>query len=117
MITVLYVSLGAALGATMRYGCQQLLGGILGLPLGIITANLVGCFLIGYFYSVGSAISEELRMGLMTGFIGSLTTMSGFALNFVTLSANKQYLHLVSLFALTFIGGLAMCIWGMSLGK
>ena len=76
-MTGVYVALGAALGAPLRY----LLGHWLDerLPWGTILVNLGGSFLLGLFS--GLALGGESAALLGTGFCGALTTYSAFAVH------------------------------------
>ena len=74
-MTVLYVALGAALGAPLRYLAGHLLDGRL--PWGTILVNVTGSFLLGAFS--GLSLSEHAVAFLAVGFCGALTTYSAFA--------------------------------------
>lgn len=79
----LAVGVGAALGAMLRW----LLGLWLthqgsALPWGTLAANMGGGYLIGLALGVLSLYPEVpvwLRLGLVTGFLGGLTTFSTFS--------------------------------------
>lgn len=73
-MTWLYVALGAAVGAPLRYVAQQLLDGTL--PHGTILVNWVGALLLGWFS--GLALGGHAMALLGTGFCGALTTYSSF---------------------------------------
>ncbi len=83
--TVLIISLGGALGATFRYFSVKGLNTWLpGFPLGILTVNIIGSLLLGlilYTTINGKHLPEAWRLFLAIGFLGSLTTMSTFALD------------------------------------
>ena len=52
------------------------------IPLGTLTANLLGCFIMGLVMGIGEAsprFDPVWRVSLVTGFLGGLTTFSGFA--------------------------------------
>jgi len=94
-------------------------------PLGTFLINIVGAFVIGLIYVLGvekAAISEDLRIGIMVGFLGGFTTFSSYALEAARLleqgeiSTSMLYLLLSPglgllaafgglFFARTFIGG------------
>lgn len=85
---LLIVALGGALGAVARYGIGVLAlrVGTAGLPLGTWVVNLAGSFLIGLALPVILAKgSEELRLALVVGFLGSFTTFSTFSLDTLAL--------------------------------
>nr|CAD1818682.1 unnamed protein product [Ananas comosus var. bracteatus] len=61
-----------------------------------LPANILGCFLIGWFGIVFKTdirqISDHLVVGLTTGYLGSLTTFSGWNQKMLDLSANGHWL-------------------------
>ncbi len=85
---ILLVMAGGALGALCRYGIglasSRLFGP--GFYWGTFIANMVGCFLIGVLFSLSGRwtfLSPSVRLLLMTGFLGALTTFSTYALETV----------------------------------
>jgi len=87
--SVLAVSLGAALGALLRWQFSERWNGILpAMPLGTLAANLLGGYLagvaIGYFAAT-PAIPPEWRLLILTGFCGGLTTFSTFSIEVMAL--------------------------------
>lgn len=94
LATVLQVAAGGAIGAAGRYltgvGMTRLFG-MPAFPLGVITANILGCFLMGVlatFLALRSA--THLNPLLMTGVLGGYTTFSAFALESFTLYERGQ---------------------------
>ena len=89
MIHLISVAMGGALGALARYWLSGLLSSAdQKLPLGTLTANVLGSLVMGILYVLimeKSRISPEMRPLLMTGFLGALTTFSTFSLETVTL--------------------------------
>lgn len=88
-----YVALGGALGAVMRYlaglGVIRLVG--TGFPLGVVTVNIVGSFLMGLFVVFAHRKGiMHLSPLVMTGFLGGFTTFSAFSLEAVTLFEKGQ---------------------------
>ena len=69
-----YVALGAAVGAPLRYLTGHLLDGAL--PWGTILVNWVGSLLLGVFTGLGLGGDSIALLG--TGFCGGLTTYSSF---------------------------------------
>ena len=86
--TVAAVGVGAAAGAWARWGLAILLNtGSPVLPLGTLAANLIGGFLIGVAMEVfgrNAGLPEELRLLVITGFLGGLTTFSTFSAEVVS---------------------------------
>ena len=81
--SVLAISIGAALGAVLRWQLGIRLNSLFPtVPPGTLAANLVGAYLIGLaiaFFSSFSALSPEWRLLIITGFCGGLTTFSTFS--------------------------------------
>jgi CrcB protein len=76
------VGAGAAFGAWARWGLSLLLNPLLpNLPLGTLAANLVGGLLIGVVMGLAEPLnlSVTLRLLIVTGFLGGLTTFSSFS--------------------------------------
>ncbi|GIW12974.1 MAG: hypothetical protein KatS3mg062_0413 [Tepidiforma sp.] len=82
-MSYLYIVLGAAIGAPLRYYVgSHFRPGIIGnFPLGTFVVNVSGCFLIGLLLEYATqrgSLSREARLLLVTGFLGSYTTFSAF---------------------------------------
>ena len=86
--TTLLVALGGALGAALRYltgvGLVRALGQ--GFPIGTLTVNVVGSFVMGFFVVLAAERGlTHLSPLVMTGLLGGFTTFSAFSLDAVTL--------------------------------
>lgn len=83
MIKILAVALGGAIGSVARYLTSLAVESYTTsrFPYETLTANLVGCFLIGLLwgYFERLSISNEFRLFLFTGVLGGYTTFSTFA--------------------------------------
>jgi CrcB protein len=110
------VGVGAALGAWLRWVLGIALNATVPqLPLGTLAANLLGGYLIGLIVAwlEGAAgLAPELRLFLVTGFLGGLTTFSAFSGEAVALLMQGRYgwafahvgSHLFGSLALTVLG-------------
>jgi len=114
---LLAVAAGAVLGAWMRWGLGIALNAIVpNLPLGTLTANLVGGYIVGVaveFFLQHALLPAEWRLFVITGFLGSLTTFSTFSAEAVELLALQRYgwamLHIGTHLA----GSLVMTVLGL----
>ena len=83
LYAILAISVGAALGALLRWGLGITLNHLLPtLPPGTLAANLVGGYLIGVamaFFAQSPNVPPEWRLFVVTGFLGGLTTFSTFS--------------------------------------
>lgn len=75
------IALAGGLGALARWGLGLLLVRLAGprLPFGTLTANLIGCLLLGVALELADRahwMSAEMRVVVVVGFIGTLTTFS-----------------------------------------
>lgn len=115
------VGFGAATGAWLRWGLGHWLNPVLPeLPLGTLSANLVGGYLVGLavaFFMQHPGLSPEWRLLIITGFLGGLTTFSTFSAETVTLLARGQYAWSVSIIAAHLGGSLLMTVLGMQTMK
>jgi CrcB protein len=111
------VGIGAALGAWLRWGFGVLLNPLLPtLPLGTLAANLIGGYLIGVAIEIfvqHSGIPPEVRLLIITGFLGGLTTFSTFSAEAVTLLARQQYAWALVLVGSHLAGSLLMTVLGI----
>jgi fluoride exporter len=87
--SILAISVGASAGAVLRWALGVRLNAMLpNMPLGTLTANLVGGYLIGVtiaWFAQHPDISSEWRLLIATGFLGGLTTFSAFSAEVVLL--------------------------------
>ena len=89
---LLYVAMGGALGAVLRY----LIGNWLSteqMPWGTLTVNLVGSLLLGSLMGAAAsseAISKEMVMFLGVGVLGAFTTMSTFSIDTINLWRDER---------------------------
>ncbi|MDP2804417.1 MAG: fluoride efflux transporter CrcB [Gallionellaceae bacterium] len=117
----LAVGLGAALGAWLRWGLGLWLNPTLpDLPLGTLTANLFGGYLVGFaiaFFMQHPGLSPEWRLLIITGFLGGLTTFSTFSAETVTLLMRGQYFSGLTIIVAHLGGSLLMTVMGIQTVK
>jgi CrcB protein len=133
---VLLVFLGGGLGALTRYGIGLAMVQLAGktFPWGTLIANVVGCFLAGV---IGQRVlmlepadgdmsradpvaAHFLRVAVMVGFLGGLTTFSAFGWESVSRLVDKnstQQLLAIANIAANLVLGLAVVWVGMQVAK
>ena len=115
---LLAVGGGAALGAWVRWWLSALLNPLFtSLPLGTLAANLIGGYLIGVAFAAFEhfqALSPEMRLFIVTGFLGGLTTFSSFSGEAAALLGRQQYGWTAALIGAHVVGSIAMTFAGMA---
>ncbi len=115
------VGVGAAVGAWLRWGLGLWLNpAIPELPMGTLLANLVGGYLVGLavaYFMQHPEMSPELRLLIITGFLGGLTTFSTFSAETVMLLVRGQYAWSAAIIAAHLGGSLLMTVLGMQTFK
>lgn len=86
----LYIGAGGFLGAISRYAIENLAKTefATAFPAGTFFVNVAGCFLIGFIMTLSlerMVISPNARMGIVTGYLGGLTTFSTYTYQALTL--------------------------------
>lgn len=120
MLQILLVALGGAVGSVCRYlvgvGALRLMGP--SFPWGTLAVNVAGSFAIGILAELIVArfgASAELRLLLITGFLGGFTTFSAFALDAVTLIERGASLAAATYLILSIGASIAAAIAGIGL--
>ncbi|MBQ7704656.1 MAG: fluoride efflux transporter CrcB [Selenomonadaceae bacterium] len=116
----LLVFVGGGLGAMARYFVTTNLAGKLGnFPLGTLTANILGSFLMGLVIGIiaGRSSLENARLLLAVGFLGGFTTFSSFSAETLTLIQNGQIFLAAANILISVAAGLAACFAGLTLTK
>ena len=114
---LLLVMAGGSLGAVCRYAFSLAAIRCLGIrfPWGTLLANMTGCFLIGVAFVLAertALLSPSARLFFMTGFLGSLTTFSTYALESVISMRAGSHVAVINFF-INNIGGGILVLAGM----
>jgi CrcB protein len=117
--SLILVALGGAIGASLRYlwgVCLfRLTGGPIEFPVAILSANVLGSFLMGVFVVMAAHRGlTHLSPFVMTGLLGGFTTFSAFSLETVTLmerGALGQAGLYVALSVVLSVAGLMLGLW------
>jgi CrcB protein len=114
--SILAISLGASLGAIMRWVLGLVLDSMsVAIAMGTLAANLIGGFLIGVamaFFSAHAELSPQWRLLIITGFLGGLTTFSSFSAEMtlmiqegrLSIALITVMLHVMGSILMTFLG-------------
>ena len=120
--SALLVAAGAACGAVLRWLLGMGLHGLFpAITLGTLASNLLGGYLMGLMVALLAlplANAPELRLLMMTGFLGGLTTFSAFSGEVARLiqqgrmamAGAEILLHVVGSVSLTLLG-IATVMW------
>ena len=107
------IAVGGSLGAVSRYwmstSTYQWLG--FGFPYGTLAVNLLGSIVMGFLAELlGDRIhvSEEIRLGLLAGFLGSFTTFSTFSIDVLQLGIDQSVFKAILYIMLSVL----LCILG-----
>jgi fluoride exporter len=133
---VILVFLGGGLGALTRYGIGLAMVQLAGktFPWGTLIANVVGCFLAGVIGQrvlmlepvagdvsrADPVLAHFLRVAVMIGFLGGLTTFSAFGWESVSRLVDKnstQQLLAIANIAANLVLGLLVVWVGMQAAK
>src|SRR5215213_1399064 len=109
---ILSVAIGGAFGASARYGLNLLFAKtLLPFPFATFFINITGSFLIGFLlilFTDKFETGENLRYGVLVGFLGAYTTFSTFELEIWGLLKESHFftafLYLFSSVLVGFIG-------------
>lgn len=120
MLKMLYVGLGGFIGAVLRYLAGLALRGADGhIPLNTLAVNITGGLLIGFLLGITGtkALPEHMRLFLVTGVLGGLTTFSAFTHDTLALlSAGKWLVGMVNIL-LNVALSLGAALLGMSAAR
>jgi fluoride exporter len=111
------VGVGGAMGCWMRWGLGLALNPLFSsILLGTLIANLVGGYLIGLaveYFVVHEFATPEIRLFVVAGFLGGLTTFSSFSIEVVELLRERETAWALGLVAAHVLGSLAMTYFGI----
>ena len=115
---VLAISLGAALGALLRWQLGLRLNSLFpSLPPGTLVANLIGGYIVGIavaYFATSPNVSPEWSLFIITGFCSGLTTFSTFSAEVLTLLNQGGLFSAMRAIATHVAGSLVMTLAGFA---
>lgn len=119
---VVVVMCGGSMGAASRYLIGSWAAKSWGthFPWGTLTVNLAGCFLIGLLFGLADRVrllTPDMRLFLITGYLGALTTFSSFALETVNAGRAGMMLQPLTNILVNNLGGLTLTLIGIWLAS
>jgi CrcB protein len=110
-MNIMYVIIGAAIGAPARFAIDQYIRRFSRQPYGIFLVNILGSFLLGLTFNS----SEHVHDLLAIGFAGAFTTWSTFMLDIFLAYELKRYKEAGLNLVLSLGFGLLAAWFGLSL--
>lgn len=111
-MNILLISLGAVMGALLRWGIGLVLNPLFSsVALGTLIANWLGCFLIGI--AMGLSLGDNQKLLFTTGFLGSFTTFSSFSAELSEKLLIGKYGEATFTLGLHLLGGVLLTILGI----
>ena len=122
MEKLLSVAIGGAAGALARYGAVVFYQRYAptAFPLAILTVNVLGSLLFGLVWAYAENrewVSENVRLFVLTGFIGSFTTFSTFAYDEAMFLRSSSWVLFGANLLISNVAALAAVFVGFRLGK
>ena len=116
-LSIVAIFCGAGLGALLRAGFNFLTVGVNSIiPLGTLTSNMVGGYLIGIavaFFGNNPHLSPEWKLLVVTGFLGGLTTFSSFSADVVGFMQRGEFTWALATALLNLVGSLVLTFLGI----
>jgi CrcB protein len=118
-MSYVFVGVGGALGAMSRFALNVALQRASNFPWGTLSANLLGCFLMGAlaylvanssWFNNSGIIPDQYRLLFAVGFCGSFTTLSALMLELNTMLQRSELLALFAYLTASVVGGFA-CVY------
>jgi fluoride exporter len=118
-MTFVWVALGAAIGAPVRYLVDRAIQTRHDtvFPWGTMTVNLTGCLVLGFLVAAATALPPAVEVILGTGFCGALTTYSTFSYETLCLLEDGARFYAVAYLGASLLGGSGAVGLGWTLGS
>ena len=118
LASIAAISLGATLGALLRWQLSLRLNAVLpALPLGTLAANLVGGYFVGIamgWLAQHPELPPQARLFIVTGLLGGLTTFSTFSAEVVAHLENGRLGWALAVAVTHLVGSLLLTALGLA---
>ncbi len=112
----LFIALGGAIGALMRYGISGLPHRYVDsvFPWGTLTVNIIGAFLIGFLWGTSERvdIAPNMRTFLFVGVLGAFTTFSTYSLESINLLRDGEIKLALAYMLTSNVACIGLCFLG-----
>jgi fluoride exporter len=113
----LMIALGGSAGALTRFVVSAFINNLASasFPIGTLFLNVTGSFIIGFLFQVYQSVlvTDEMKMFLTVGFLGSYTTFSTYSLETLNLLLAHEYKSAFLNIAISNILAVSMTLLGM----
>jgi fluoride exporter len=118
-VSFLFVALGAAVGAPLRYLVDRAVQGRHDslFPWGTFTVNVTGSLILGVLTGAATAIPGPVTELLGTGLCGALTTYSTFSFETIRLIEDRARFYAVVNVVASIVAGLGAAFVGISIAE
>jgi fluoride exporter len=118
-VSFLFVALGAAVGAPLRYlvdravqGCHDSL-----FPWGTFAVNVTGSLILGVLVGGAAAVPDGVATLLGTGLCGALTTYSAFGFETIRLIEDRAGFYATANAVASIVAGLGAAFVGIAVAE
>ncbi len=119
---LLLIAFAGGLGTLARYGLNGLVQNFVDRPFpwGTVAVNVLGCLVFGALWSAMESrltISGEMRIVILTGFMGAFTTFSTLVFETGQLVRDSQWLLAMGNLAVQNVVGIVALFVGLAIGR
>lgn len=104
----MYIGIAGALGAIARYSIGVFMISESGFPFATLLVNLTGCYALAFITSRTLPFSNNIKLAIGTGFLGSFTTFSAFSVETITMLENGKIGIAILYIILSIVGGIIL---------
>jgi CrcB protein len=92
--SAIWVFIGGGAGSVLRYSLSVLIGKNeqLALPVATLVANVIACCIMALTFKLSQNLSDTMRLLVLIGFCGGLSTFSTFSFESMTLFKSGHYI-------------------------